>query len=61
MIKILGFLLYFAGFLGAAFATERTSTDIGSIFVNILLFVLWLFLTVGVGWAMINFDDRDKK
>lgn len=57
-MKIAGIILYLLGILGVAFAITETRIDIGGSFLSILLLMLWLMLTVGIGSALISLDNK---
>ena len=59
-MKAVGIILYIAGFLGVAYVITETRIDLGGSFGSIVILVLWLALTVGVGSALMNADDKNK-
>lgn len=59
-MTIAGIILYLLGILGVAFVITETRIDIGGSFLSILLLMLWLMLTVGIGSALINLDNKNK-
>ncbi len=60
-MKIAGAILYLLGFLGVAFVITETRIDIGGSFISIILLLLWLLLTIGIGSAMMKSDSKDDK
>lgn len=60
-MKIAGAILYLLGFLGVAFVITETRIDIGGSFISIILLLLWLLLTVGIGSALMKSDSKDDK
>ena len=60
-MKILGTILYLLGFLGIAFVITETRIDIGGSFISIVLLVLWVSLTMGIGTALMKAGDNNDK
>lgn len=60
-MKIAGAILYLLGFLGVAFVITETRIDIGGSFISIILLLLWLLLTIGIGSALMKSDSKDDK
>lgn len=59
-MRIMGFIIYLIGFLGVAYVITETRIDIGGSFGSILLLLLWLAVTYGLGTALMNTGNNDK-
>lgn len=57
-MKILGLILYLIGFAGIGYAITETRIDFGASFMNFLLMFLWLVITIGIGTALMKFDNN---
>lgn len=60
-MKILGAIIYLMGFLGIAFIITETNIDLGGSFGGVLLMLLWLILTMGIGTALMRSGNNNDK
>lgn len=60
-MKILGAIVYLAGFLGIAYVITETRIDLGGSFGSIVLLVLWVLATMGIGTALMNAGGNNKE